>query len=339
MAADGSQTPTIVAERVRPKAYSYLRFSTPEQALGDSQRRQVAAAVAYAKDNRLDLDSGSAFHDRGVSGFRGANASDGKLAEFLEAVRSGQIDRGSWLLVENLDRLSRMTPRRAARVLEDIVDEGVTVVTMNDRKVYTRENLDGDITTFLLAVLTFMRANEESATKGRRVAAAWANKRATIKPGNAKPYTRLAPAWLRWNDATASWSLIDDRATILQRIFAETIAGRGQATIAKGLNDDRITPWGRAKVWHRSYIKKLQASPAVIGTLIPHSMDHGDPTGPRKGKRKPSGDQVESYYPAAINPDAWNAVASMLPDKGRHQPTMARGRKVWRLRIDNDAGP
>jgi DNA invertase Pin-like site-specific DNA recombinase len=32
----------------RPKAYSYIRFSTPEQAAGDSLRRQTAKAREYA---------------------------------------------------------------------------------------------------------------------------------------------------------------------------------------------------------------------------------------------------------------------------------------------------
>ncbi len=35
------------------KAYSYLRYSTPEQMRGDSFRRQTALADAYAA-NRLD---------------------------------------------------------------------------------------------------------------------------------------------------------------------------------------------------------------------------------------------------------------------------------------------
>ena len=32
----------------RPKAFSYLRFSSPEQRKGDSERRQLAMAKAYA---------------------------------------------------------------------------------------------------------------------------------------------------------------------------------------------------------------------------------------------------------------------------------------------------
>lgn len=41
----------------RPKAYSYVRFSTPEQELGDSQRRQIDKAAKYAQDHGLELDA------------------------------------------------------------------------------------------------------------------------------------------------------------------------------------------------------------------------------------------------------------------------------------------
>src|SRR5690606_31256297 len=41
---------TIQGEsRVPPRAYSYIRFSTPEQMQGDSQRRQIALAESFAK--------------------------------------------------------------------------------------------------------------------------------------------------------------------------------------------------------------------------------------------------------------------------------------------------
>ena len=36
-----------------PRAYSYIRFSTPEQLQGDSFRRQTAMAEKYARDRGL----------------------------------------------------------------------------------------------------------------------------------------------------------------------------------------------------------------------------------------------------------------------------------------------
>ncbi len=47
-------------------AYSYLRFSTPEQAGGDSRRRQLDLARAYAARHGLVLDAGLSFRDLGM---------------------------------------------------------------------------------------------------------------------------------------------------------------------------------------------------------------------------------------------------------------------------------
>src|SRR6516225_9604093 len=136
----------------RPKAFSYLRFSTPEQERGDSFRRQTALAAQYAVRHGLDLDD-SSFQDLGVSAFRGANAETGRLGEFLDLVRTGVVSRGSYLLVESLDRLSRNKPRKAVRLLERICEEGITLVTLSDGKVYDETILDEDPMAFMWAFM------------------------------------------------------------------------------------------------------------------------------------------------------------------------------------------
>jgi hypothetical protein len=99
--------PTPSKQQSNPKAYSYLRFSTPEQEEGDSIRRQLAVTKAYAKELKLELDESLRFEDKGVSAFRGRNSAEGELARFLECAQVGKVPAGSWLLVESLDRISR----------------------------------------------------------------------------------------------------------------------------------------------------------------------------------------------------------------------------------------
>jgi len=73
------------------KAFSYLRFSTPEQMKGDSLWRQLELARAYASAHDLALDEELSFRDLGVSAYQGRNAEVGKLADFKEAVREGLV--------------------------------------------------------------------------------------------------------------------------------------------------------------------------------------------------------------------------------------------------------
>ena len=71
-------------------AHSYLRYSTPEQAFGDSERRQVEKAREWAAANGYDYDG---YRDLGISGFHGKNRAVGALKQFLDDVRSGQIPK------------------------------------------------------------------------------------------------------------------------------------------------------------------------------------------------------------------------------------------------------
>jgi DNA invertase Pin-like site-specific DNA recombinase len=295
----------------RTKAFSYLRFSTPEQERGDSFRRQTTLAEQYAARHGLDLDD-SSFQDLGVSAFRGANVETGRLGDFLDLVRTGVVSKGSYLLVESLDRLSRNKPRKAVRLLERICEEGITLVTLSDGKVYDETILDEDPMAFMWAFMVAMRANEESAMKSRRGKAAWENKRANAAE---KPLTRRAPAWLKLTDATGKFEIIEQRTAVVRRIFDMAARGIGPHSIAQTLNRENVPRFGRSKVWHRSYVVKTLANPAAIGTMIPHEMTYES----GKKRRKPVG-SVEGYFPAVVDAETFHRVNGLArnPARGKH---------------------
>jgi len=287
----------------RPKAYSYLRFSTEEQGEGDSLRRQTTLASRYAAKRGLDLDLELTYQDLGVSAYRGLNAAGGRLADFQEAVKVGAVKPGSYLLVESLDRISRNHAIFALNLLNQIVLSGVSVVTLLDEQEYSIERLQRDPMGLMYALMGFIRANEESATKSRRLSEAWAEKRSKI---GIKPLTSKAPAWLEFNASTKRFMLIPARAAIVQRIFAMTLNGVGQHKIAETFNREGLAPWGSAKHWKRSYIAKVLSNPAVVGTIIPHRVEHSG-----SKKRRVPLEPVLDYYPAAISPETWADVQAL----------------------------
>ena len=61
------------------KAYSYIRFSTPEQSKGDSLRRQEEDAIEYAAEHGLELDTTLNLRDQGLSAFTGENVTAAAL--------------------------------------------------------------------------------------------------------------------------------------------------------------------------------------------------------------------------------------------------------------------
>ena len=199
---------------MRGVAYSYLRFSTPEQARGDSRRRQMALAEAYAKQHDLLLDRGLNFRDLGVSAFRSKNAKQGGLRAFLDAVEHGLIPPNSFLLVESLDRLSRDQILEAQALFLQIVSAGVTIVTLIDQRTYSVASLNANPTDLIISLVYMMRANEESATKSSRLRAAWAARR--DRPGN-QFHGGQCPGWLKPNSAKTGYEIIPHKALIIQR--------------------------------------------------------------------------------------------------------------------------
>lgn len=295
------------------KAFSYLRFSTPDQAKGDSTRRQSALAEAYAANYGLDLDDRS-YRDLGVSGFHGNNVRTGALGQFLAAVDAGTIPEGSFLLVESLDRVSRQNPWDALPVFQQIINAGVTIVTLQDERIWSREEMRANPFRMFESIMVMIRAHEESATKSRRLRSAWHNKRTTA---TTKPMTARAPTWLKLVDRQR-FEIVEERADVVRRIFSETLKGRGENAIAKGLNLDGVPVFGGGIHWHRTVIIRFLEAEAVIGTLVPHTLTYDDQGRKIRIKQEP----VENYFPAIIDMSTWQAVRAMRdarnPQRGRH---------------------
>jgi DNA invertase Pin-like site-specific DNA recombinase len=236
------------AEAVKFKAYSYVRFSTPEQMHGDSLRRQTERAKAWADAHNLEIDETLTFHDYGVSAYRGGNAETGALGAFLDAVEDGTVAKGTYLIVESLDRISRQAPRKAARTMEAIVEAGVNLVDLEDNgRIYNTDTLDGDGIAFLIMVIRFVRANQESAMKSARLLSAYENKRKRAATEKTL-FTRELPAWLCVNEASKQITVREGRGEIISAMFEKASGGWGPHKIARWLNEQGTPTCGDAQL-------------------------------------------------------------------------------------------
>lgn len=265
-------------------------------------------AESYAARHGLVLDSSLSLKDLGVSAFRGQNAKTGALNFFLEHVRSGDVPKGSVLLIEALDRLSRQTPLDALDTLRDIMREGVAVITLDNETVYTTETISANFTQLIVTLMLFSRANEESATKARRLKQAWEGKR--LKAATV-PLTSICPAWLTLNDKRTAYEVIQERADTVRRIFKMCLDGLGQHTIAARLISEGTPTFGRSEIWHRSYVKKLLENPAVIGRFTPHTLTVVD----GRKVRTPL-EPFEGYFPPVVDTQVFERVAAMSSRRG-----------------------
>lgn len=246
------------------KAYSYVRMSTDIQIRGDSKRRQYQLSRDYAARHGLDLVEhidGSRLEDLGVSGYRGLNADSGALSVFIEAMKQGKIEKGSYLLIESLDRLSRETTTVALNRFMEIIAGGIVIVTLFDGTIYSSESLEKNPHMLLISIVGMMRANEESETKSKRLAAAWENKRRLIHKKN---LTSICPAWLFYDDKLGEFKIDKSKAEVVKSIFEMCATTMGASGIVKHLNKNKIPVFGRAKSWGRSYVLKIIHNRSVL---------------------------------------------------------------------------
>ncbi|RQR34849.1 recombinase family protein [Burkholderia sp. Bp9142] len=288
----------------QPVAYSYIRFSTKRQAAGDSLRRQTEKARAYARKHALRLDERLSYQDLGVSAYDQSNSERGQLAAFLQAIDEGVVKSGSYLLVEQLDRLSRAKPLVALRQLEGIISAGVIVVTLDDERVYDSEASE-DMGTLFLSLAMMYRAHNESQTKSIRIHAAWQAKRDRREP----VITAECPRWLRPKADRSGYELIPEKAESVRRVFELTIAGYGNVALARRANREGWPHPGDADKWNQTIITKLIANRAVIREYQPHVR--------KEGKRVPQGEPWKDYYPRVVSDEVFALASAAKAQRAR----------------------
>lgn len=288
-------------------AYSYLRFSTPEQSFGDSSRRQRAKTLEWCEKKGVQLDNELKFHDLGKSGFTGAHFQEGALGEFFALVKDGTIKPGSYLVLEAIDRFSRENPMTAAGRLFDLVKAGITVVTVNDGEEYSPERLGGrDTNVMLLLVMKLTQAHLESLRKSDQVGEAWAKKK-QIARREKKPITKRCPEWLSIQDG--KFVINEERASIVYRIFDATIAGFGRRAISRRMNELGVPAFRGKKGWQTSSIAKVLSSKAVLGEYQPHVGRHS------ARNRSPQGEPIRDYYPPIIEEKMFWQAQSIITSR------------------------
>jgi len=270
---------------MQKKAYSYIRFSSAIQQKGDSLRRQLEASRAYAKKNNLILDE--SLRDVGVSAFEGKNATEGALKKFLELIEKGRIEKGSILILESLDRLSRQEVLKTLSLFTDILSSGVEIVTLADNQHYTEKSIN-DVGQLMFSLISMSRAHEESAIKAKRGKAAWDNKR-KLALEEKKPMTKQCPRWLTVSIDGKKFEKNTKRIAIIHDIFNRSIAGKGQRKIASELNTEGVEPFTMNGIWNYTYIKSVLENRALLGEFQP------------KHKGSPVGEVITNYYPKVIS--------------------------------------
>jgi len=287
-------------------AYSYIRFSTSTQKHGRSYDRQMEACETWVAKMGFTL-SDDKFLDEGRSGYTGEHLGEkGQLKRFLDLVEVGKIARGSFLVIESLDRLSRQSVTEALTLFLRILGAGVHICTLMDgEKVY---DPPGNAADLIMSVLVMARANEESATKSKRAADDWASKREKARTEK-KPYGKRVARWLQLVDG--KYVAIPERVEVVKRVFAETIKGHGFVAIARDLNADK-EPAFRGGTWCATSVGEMLKNRSVLGEWLPSD----------------GGGVIEGYFPQIIDNETFALAEEAM---SRRRPRQVEGSRIPRV--------
>lgn len=270
------------------KAYSYIRFSTPEQRHGFSFDRQSEESLALCQRHGWTLDNTVRLHDLGRSGFHGHQI---VLKAFIEAIKNGDVSTPSVLIVERLDRLSREEIDDALTLWKSILRHGVLIATAKPERIYDKNSLN-KFTDLMEALFHFYIAHEESLNKSNKAKDNWSRKRKnSVESG--KPITGKRPAWL-----TPDFQIIEDKAKVVRLIYRMAIDGHGARSIQRHLNENNITniAHGYTKIsktkWNLRYVEAILQDKHTFGE---HQIFSGDIR-----HRVPQGSPIKGYFPAVI---------------------------------------
>ena len=283
-------TPAVTPQQdlsTAPLAYSYVRFSHGRQKNGDSLRRQMALSREYANKHGLNLQE-LTYSDLGLSAFRGANIERGALAGFIKAVEDGTIRRGSYLLVENFDRLSRAEVHVALQLLLRLVSAGIVVVTLMDGKVWNEETV-ADTSNLLVTIIVMGRAHDESLGRSKRIREIHQAKRARRDPA----IFGQGPAWVTRRPDGSGWDLKPGMADSIRRVFELSINGVGSVAIARMANAEGWVAPAKVQRWNTTLPNKLLRNRAVLGEYEPKEM--------KGSKRVSTGEVWTDYYPRVVD--------------------------------------
>jgi DNA invertase Pin-like site-specific DNA recombinase len=262
-------------------AILYLRYSTLEQAEGQSEQRQTERGEKWCKEHGEKLIK--IYKDLGVSGGKSSDDRKG-LSDLLNDLTRGNIPK--FLLIEDVDRLSRQLPLDSLNLIAKILDYGVTIVSLRDGQVLNKDNWQSS-ESFLILTLKTTLANEERQKRKEHGKSAWKQKRIEAA---SKIYTRKVPSWLTVKDDKIV--KIPEHVRTVKKIFKLANEGFGIISIIRMFNEQGVKSF-RGKDWNKAIVHNTLTGEQVLG--------HFQPKTSLNGKRVEDGDMIPDYFPRIID--------------------------------------
>jgi DNA invertase Pin-like site-specific DNA recombinase len=275
------------------KAIAYVRYSTDQQGDGSTIQRQTASIEAYCAKQGLNLIA--TVKDEGKSG--GGTHLKANLGKFLAEADAGKY-RSHILVIEELDRLSRMGIHETNALIQRIWNAGLVIHLCQGGRGRIIAPGDDMPTAMLNIVESFTAAEKRRQLKDYAINGAEKRRNAMIKKGEV--LNGLLPAWLKVVDGKVAevtkpegtGKMKKIPAATVRRVFELAAEGYGSPSIIEHLNGslNGISP---------SWVNKTLANRAVLGEF----------------KSSKLSETFHGYYPQIVNVELFRNARAQVDSK------------------------
>jgi site-specific DNA recombinase len=281
-----------LAVEAKKRVCAYCRVSTDTEEQLSSYETQVSYYEDYIK-KRPDWEFSGIYADEGITGTNTKKRTD--FHRMIDDCLLGKIDM---IITKSISRFARNT-LDCLQFVRLLKDKGIGVY-------FEKENIDtldakGEV---LLTILSSL-AQDESRSISE-------NSRWGITRRFQQGKVRVNHTKFMGYDKDENGELIinEQEATIVRRIFAEYLAGKGLKAICKGLEADGILTATNSDVWHESTLKKMLQNEKYAGDALLQKTITVDFLTHKRVKNEGQVPQffVENSHPAIISKENFQAV-------------------------------
>ena len=280
--------------------------------------RQADAAERWCHANGHTLNADLRLSDAGLSAFKGDHLSKGALGRFLDMAQSGDLGSEPVLLVEAIDRLSRLEAIDGLQdVLLALVRAGVTIVSLEDGQEYSRTTLREDGSKLIILVVKCQAAHEYSQRLSRRVTAAWDQARDDLGKGILRRAQFHRPPWCRMDGD--QMVLIPEGVETIKTVF-EYSRIDGAAAVARRLNAEGVPAFSKTGRWSTSIVRKLLVDTRIWGAVTTNQSARLGVAAREEAVAAGKAEQIfPGVLPAALPKEKWtrcwrSAAPAPAPD-------------------------
>lgn len=292
-------------------AISYLRVSSAQQTLeqgGMGIDRQRDAFTDFIATHDIQEDAHFRPVDEGRSASKNKHVNGGALGLFLADIH--RVKPNSALVIESFSRLTRLPIDEALALFFQIVTKGgVALVTLQDRRIYTRASLRSDKGQIYMIAASMQASRDLAENVSYYSTKSWKTRRGSVKNN--------LPSWIvRDGD-----ELIADpvRSPVMQRAWAMGLTMSVNKVIQQ-FNAENVPTLTGAPMWSPGGLIRIFRGRQVRGEQeIGHYID---------GKRVVEKGQLIQAYQAIISEQDWQLMQSRLDGR---KIGIATGRNVTRM--------